>query len=94
MDGKIVHLTDLSQLNPDQKKERLSVRRKSQDNVVPHVSSYTEFVLYMENQGTVDANFVLSKIAKRNKYDNDNVMAISLLLLVVFLRVIARCFSV
>lgn len=89
MDGKIVHLTDLSQLNPEQKRERLSVRRKSQDNAVPHVSSYTEFVLYMENQETVDANFVLAKIAKKNKYDNDNDMAISvLILLVVYLCVI------
>ncbi|XP_046633409.1 uncharacterized protein LOC124312900 isoform X1 [Daphnia pulicaria] len=74
MDGKIVHLTDLGQLNPEQKKERLSVRRKSKDNAVPHVSSYTEFVLYMENQETVDANFVLAKIAKKNKIHSPEFM--------------------
>jgi len=83
MDGKVVHLTDLSHLNLEQQKERLSLRRKYQDsNAVPHEYSYTEFVLYMENRDTMDANSVLSKIAKKNKYVND--MAISVLVSVVF----------
>jgi hypothetical protein len=76
MDGKIVHLTDLNQFSfSEKKKEILSLARKYQDSsTVPLQPLYTEFVLYMENQETLDAKSILFKIAKKNKYDYDMVI--------------------